>query len=113
MSRSLKVPGSPSSELHTRYFIPGNCRGIKLHLRPVGKPAPPRPRKADFFTAETTGSGGGFSVGVFFSAADPPRLGMAVHRRIVPARAFLLYPVRPVYMFTFLRQSITRCGASL
>src|SRR2546429_4420266 len=51
MSRSLKVPGSPSSELHTRNFAPGNWRGMKLHLRPVGKPAPPRPRSADFFTS--------------------------------------------------------------
>src|SRR6267378_2621518 len=42
MSRSLKVPGSPSSELHTRNFAPGNWRGMKLHLRPVGKPAPGR-----------------------------------------------------------------------
>src|SRR5574340_53593 len=43
MSRSLKVPGSPSSLLQTMYLSPGNARGMKLHLSPVGKPAPPPP----------------------------------------------------------------------
>ncbi len=57
MSRSLQVPGSPSSELHTRYFGPGNMRGMKLHFRPVGKPAPPRPRKALTLTSAMTWSG--------------------------------------------------------
>ncbi len=33
-SRSLQVPGSPSSELQTRYFAPGKARGMKLHFRP-------------------------------------------------------------------------------
>jgi hypothetical protein len=69
MSRSLKVPGSPSSELQTTYLAPGNWRGMKLHLRPVGKPAPPRPRSEDFFSSATMFSGGIFSLTIFFSAA--------------------------------------------
>ncbi len=54
MSRSLQVPGSPSSVLQTRYFWPGNWRGMKLHFRPVGKPAPPRPRRPEAFTSAMT-----------------------------------------------------------
>jgi hypothetical protein len=68
MSRSLKVPGSPSSVLHTRYFCPGKARGMNDHLRPVGKPAPPRPRSADFFTSAITASGVTFSPTIFLSA---------------------------------------------
>ena len=54
MSRSLNVPGSPSSVLQTTYFAPGKERGIKLHFNPVGKPAPPRPRKPEVFTSSIT-----------------------------------------------------------
>jgi len=68
MSRSLNVPGSPSSELQTRYFCPGNWRGMKLHFRPVGKPAPPRPRSADFLTSAITTSCGIFSLRILRSA---------------------------------------------
>ena len=53
----MQVPGSPSSELQTRYFGPGNWRGMKLHFRPVGKPAPPRPRSPEALTSAITCSG--------------------------------------------------------
>ena len=45
-SRSLNVPGSDSSALHTRYLsiVPA---GMNETLRPMAKPAPPRPRTLD------------------------------------------------------------------
>ena len=52
ISRSLQVPGSPSSELQTMYFCPGVFRGIKLHFKPVGNPAPPLPLNADIFNSK-------------------------------------------------------------
>jgi hypothetical protein len=42
---------------------------MKLHLRPVGKPAPPRPRRADFFISAMIWSGGIFSVTILRSAS--------------------------------------------
>ncbi len=42
--RSMKAPGSPSSALQTMYFWSPGCLAVRLHLTPVGKPPPPRPR---------------------------------------------------------------------
>jgi len=56
-TRSLNVPGSPSSALHNTYrFWPGALRA-NSHFIPVAKPAPPRPRSRDARTSATTSSG--------------------------------------------------------
>ena len=55
--RSLKVPGSLSSPFTHRYFGRSVFFGMKVHFRPVGKHAPPRPRRFDFFTSSVTSSG--------------------------------------------------------
>ncbi len=53
MTRSLKVPGSPSSALQMMYFWSAFSAAQKFHFMPVGKPAPPRPLRAESLTVST------------------------------------------------------------
>ena len=59
-SRSLKVPGSDSSALQTRYLsiVP---LGRNETFLPIAKPAPPRPRISEASSSSSTSSRGSFS----------------------------------------------------
>ena len=55
ITRSLNVPGSPSSALQKIYLMSPAARRANSHFMPVGKPAPPRPRTlADLISAITS-----------------------------------------------------------
>ena len=56
-SRSLKVPGSDSSALQTRYLAMSPL-GRNDAFWPIWKPAPPRPRRPDCEISSTIAAGG-------------------------------------------------------
>ena len=56
ISRSLNVPGSDSSALQTRYLSMSPW-GRNEILRPIWKPAPPRPRMPESIRLFRTSSG--------------------------------------------------------
>ena len=104
------------------YFGPGNCRGMNDHLRPVGNPAPPRPRSADFFTSAITASGatdpaaptgeGGWGFAYSSSKAAFMRLTgiLAVEHKDAGVRFF---DVEPGFVLTeLMQQSALRSGFS-
>ncbi len=72
IARSIKAPGSPSSALQMIYFSSPLASLVSSHFRPVGKPAPPRPRRPDVLITEITFSGGICSE-AFFIAWYPCR----------------------------------------
>jgi hypothetical protein len=69
-SRSLNVPGSPSSALHTTYTGFPVSLGMNDHFSPVGNPAPPRPRSPDALISSMTSAG--FIFTAFRRALYPP-----------------------------------------
>ena len=65
------------------YFWPGALRGMNDHLRPVGKPAPPRPRNELFLTSSMIVAGSGLSARLFFHAFHPDTGGYNAFRALL------------------------------
>src|SRR3989304_6139606 len=83
--RSLKVRGSPSSAFTTRYLGAVEPLGMNPHFMPAGNPAPPSPRRFDFFPSSVMGAG---SIALAFSpAAWPQRPRRSAPPRGEPRRA--------------------------
>jgi hypothetical protein len=55
--RSMKAPGSPSSALQSTYLTSPGAAAQNSHFKPVGNPAPPRPRRPEAFISATIPSG--------------------------------------------------------
>ena len=53
----MKAPGSPSSPLQMMYLTSPGDERANFHLVPVGKPAPPRPRRPEARISSTISSG--------------------------------------------------------
>ena len=67
----MNAPGSPSSALQQTYFTPSGltASAVNCHFLPVGKPAPPRPRRPEASTVSMTCWGGMCSVRILPRAA--------------------------------------------
>ena len=53
----MNAPGSPSSPLQMMYFTSPGDERANFHFMPVGKPAPPRPRRPESRISSTISSG--------------------------------------------------------
>src|SRR5580765_6211810 len=90
-SRSLNAPGSDSSALTTRYFGLGLLRSTSDALRPIGKPAPPRPRRFEACSSAISSSD---VIPAAFAADEYPPIArysesLVRSRSSVPARRTL------------------------
>ena len=81
MVRSLRVPGSPSAALTTTIVArtsEANSATLR-HLRPVGKPAPPRPRSPDASISSMIASRS--TARAFSSPCPPPAFSYSSRER--------------------------------
>src|SRR5262249_37523137 len=92
--RSLNAPGSDSSALTTMYFGFGLARSISDAFRPIGKPAPPRPRRVAACSSAIRPSG--VIARAFGTCAYPPiepySSSFVRSCSSVPARSIALAP---------------------